>query len=308
MNNNANKTLIFVFALLLCLSAVGSCFALYTIDATPITITLTATPPTTCEHNYTEEITTPATCTNDGEKTFTCSLCNNSYTETIEATGHNFGNNNVCSGCGGSMLYLKPTANWLKASARFAAYFYNSTDITWVDMADSDNDGYYEVIAPAGYTGVIFCRMNPSNTTNNWENKWNQTGDLTINPSTPYNFNCNWYVSKTDLETAESKTLYLLPNKNWYADGARFAAYFYINGTNTNRWVPMTDTDGDGYYEVIIPDGYTSVIFCRMNPNATDNNWNNKWNQTGDLTIPTDGTNCYTLDTDSWDTGKWSTN
>ena len=46
---------------------------------------------TQCEHNYTSKVTTEATCTKDGVKTFTCSVCNDSYTEAIAATGkHNY--------------------------------------------------------------------------------------------------------------------------------------------------------------------------------------------------------------------------
>ena len=44
-----------------------------------------------CEHNYTSKVTTEATCTKDGVKTFTCSVCKDSYTEAIAATGkHNY--------------------------------------------------------------------------------------------------------------------------------------------------------------------------------------------------------------------------
>ena len=41
------------------------------------------------EHTYTESTTTEATCTEVGEKTFTCD-CGDTYTEPIEATGHNY--------------------------------------------------------------------------------------------------------------------------------------------------------------------------------------------------------------------------
>lgn len=41
------------------------------------------------EHNYVEAITKEATCTEAGEKTFTCE-CGDSYTEEITATGHVF--------------------------------------------------------------------------------------------------------------------------------------------------------------------------------------------------------------------------
>ena len=99
---------------------------------------------------------------------------------------------------------------------------------------------------------------------------------------------------------------YLKPNSNWLIDGARFAVYCFGNG---NKWVNMTDTDGDGYYEVVLPEGYPNVIFCRMNPSNTANDWNYKWNQTADLTVPTDGSNCYTVKEGTWDKGggTWST-
>ena len=100
--------------------------------------------------------------------------------------------------------------------------------------------------------------------------------------------------------------LYLTPNSNWTQANARFAAYFFGNG---EKWVDMTDGDGDGIYEVAVPSGYPNVIFCRMNPSASANNWNNKWNQTGDLTIPTDGKNRFTVKSGTWDgaTTTWST-
>lgn len=105
------------------------------------------------------------------------------------------------------------------------------------------------------------------------------------------------------------KTLYLKPNANWVKDNARFAAYFF-GGTPGEIWVSMTAV-GDGTYEAHLPEGYDygcNVIFCRMNPSTAANNWNNKWNQTSDLTSPTDGKNLYTVKDDTWDNGggTWS--
>ena len=101
-------------------------------------------------------------------------------------------------------------------------------------------------------------------------------------------------------------TLYLTPNANWKVDNARFAAYFFGNG---EKWVSMTYNSDLGVYEVEVPAGYPNVIFCRMNPNASANNWNNKWNQTADLTVPTNGTNHYTVKEGTWDKGggTWGT-
>ena len=108
---------------------------------------------------------------------------------------------------------------------------------------------------------------------------------------------------------ATDSVLYLVPNSNWKADGARFAAYFFNNSGNT--WASMTDKDADGVYEVNIPVGYKAgenVIFCRMNPGSAANTWSNKWNQTEDLVIPTDGKNLYTVKDGTWDKGggSWS--
>ena len=103
------------------------------------------------------------------------------------------------------------------------------------------------------------------------------------------------------------KVLYLQPSSNWKVDNARFAAYFFGNG---ETWADMTLVEGEtDIYSVDAPAGYPNVIFCRMNPNATANNWNNKWNQTADLKVPTDGTNLYTVKDNTWDNGggTWST-
>ena len=101
-------------------------------------------------------------------------------------------------------------------------------------------------------------------------------------------------------------TIYMKPNANWKDAGARFAAYFFEGDANT--WVSLTDADGDGVYECSVPAGYSNLIFTRMNPSSSDNNWDNRWNQTSDLKIPSDGTNLYTVKEGTWDNGggTWS--
>ena len=117
-----------------------------------------------------------------------------------------------------------------------------------------------------------------------------------------------FYTNYVEPAQPSGLTLYLQPNANWKIDGARFAAYFFGAG---DTWVDMTLVEGEtDIYSVEVPAGYPNVIFCRMNPNTTDNNWNNnnKWNQTGDLKVPADGTNLYTVKESTWDNGggTWS--
>ena len=113
-------------------------------------------------------------------------------------------------------------------------------------------------------------------------------------------------VTQTGVTMTGGEVLYLKPNSNWTKDGARFACYFFGTG---NTFASMTKCENDpGYYKVTVPSGsWTNVIFCRMNGSNTTNNWNNKWNQTGDLTY--DGTkNLFTVPDGAWDgsTSGWS--
>ena len=120
---------------------------------------------------------------------------------------------------------------------------------------------------------------------------------------------------KTPGDIEYTSVVYLKPNANWKQDGARFAAYFYREGM---QWVDMTDEDGDEIYECEVPEGTSRVIFCRMNPDVAENRWNSEtdteetkalWNQSADLKLPIDDTNCYTIAEDAWDKGEgsWST-
>ena len=106
------------------------------------------------------------------------------------------------------------------------------------------------------------------------------------------------------------KVIYLKPNSNWTQSNARFAIYVW-GGTAGEKWVSMTASDTAGVYQAYLPEGYDygcNIIFCRMNPSTTANNWNNKWNQTSDLKTPTDGKNMYTVKDGTWDKGggTWS--
>lgn len=104
--------------------------------------------------------------------------------------------------------------------------------------------------------------------------------------------------------------IYLNPNIWDAADATEYYAAYFFGGESGDAWMKMT-LDGT-YYSCEVPSGnYSSVIFTRNGSNTTG--WGNHvWNQTEDLTIPTDGKNCFTVT--SWDGGKegksagtWST-
>ena len=104
--------------------------------------------------------------------------------------------------------------------------------------------------------------------------------------------------------------VYLIIDPQWKSDGARFAAYFW--GGSGEKWESMTAVSGqENMYTCTIPSGRTSVIFCRMNGGTSTNSWDNKWNQTIDLSL-SDGhmftiTNPWNSSNDNKATGSWST-
>ncbi len=202
----------------------------------------------------------------------------------------------------GYKLYFNNLANWTKVYAHIWANEGEDLGLTaseWpgrelTETEELDGVTYYVFQLPATATGktvnVVFN-----------DGAGSQTKDLA--GVAEGNLFFDNYVEPV---APSEVVLYLQPNANWNLDGARFAAYFFNNG---ETWVDMTLVEGEtNIYAVTVPAGFEDVIFCRMNPGAAANNWNNKWNQTDDLKVPTDGTNLYTVTEDTWDKGggEWS--
>ena len=105
-----------------------------------------------------------------------------------------------------------------------------------------------------------------------------------------------------NVSSGEIDKLYFITSTTWSASSPRYAAYFFGAGDN---WVDMTE-HSSGVYVCDKLTEYPSVIFCRMDPTKSENNWNNRWNQTADLKIPLDK-DTYKYDDGNWDkgTGEW---
>ena len=177
---------------------------------------------------------------------------------------------------GGGIVYFNPNG-WMTVYSG-GSDISNTEAGTYDFYFDYANKRLYMVTAGADYTTVA---------------------EQTVNGEEP----------KQEEPEVTAKVVYLKPNSNWTQSNARFAAYFW-GGTTGEKWVSMTAV-GDGTYEAHLPEGYDygcNIIFCRMNPSTSANNWNNKWNQTSDLKTPTDGKNLYTIANGAWDkgSGTWS--
>lgn len=114
---------------------------------------------------------------------------------------------------------------------------------------------------------------------------------------------------------SETKTYYFMPNDNWKSDGARFAAYVHnsTKGDNNGSWYNMSYDEALSCYSftLTVSDGYNEVIFCRMKGSPKENKWKNCLQQvpasySGYVSLPTDGKNCYELNSDG-NGGSWIT-
>ena len=89
-------------------------------------------------------------------------------------------------------------------------------------------------------------------------------------------------------------------------DVTKFAIY-YFNDTQ-NGWTDFMTPVEENVYTATIPAGMTTVIFTRQNKDADEPNWDNRWSQTKNKTIPTDE-NLFTITSGgrTWDCdGEWS--
>ena len=205
-------------------------------------------------------------------------------------------------------MYLKPNSNWMSNSARFAMYTWGSpAGDVWVNMIEVDGNVYRGVV-PYNATGFKYVRMNPATTENNWNAgvKWNETSDLGV----PKN-NDLYTIAEGAWDNGSGShstyfPVYLSPGV-WSADNARFTVYAWKDQGKTNTWINMIKAKSNSsYYVALLPEGYEDFKFVRMNPNATENNWNDgvKWNECSNLTRPTDTKVLYKIS--GWNGGSWS--
>ena len=97
------------------------------------------------------------------------------------------------------------------------------------------------------------------------------------------------------------KTIYLVPN-DWALDNA--ALFIYSWGGAADIAGKMTKVS-DNLYSYVIGNN-TNCLFVRQSSTLGDQiNWNQNWNQTGDLAIPADK-NCYTITGWGATDGTWS--
>lgn len=131
--------------------------------------------------------------------------------------------------------------------------------------------------------------------------QWVDEDGIKVSTTNPYTFNL---TGNTTLKAEFSKptTVYLKPSSAWKEHNAHFAIYAW---GKTNSWVEMAAVDCEGdYYKANVPAGFSDFAFVRLRPAGADgysstnggHNWDNKWDQTGNLSVQANGKNMYDID------------
>lgn len=107
--------------------------------------------------------------------------------------------------------------------------------------------------------------------------------------------------------------IYFKVSSKWKEANPRFAVYCF-GGSEGEEWIDCTlapnETKETGIYTVTLEaDKWETIILARMNPGTTENNWDNKWNQSADLKAADATGNYYVITGEDWDkpAGEWQT-
>lgn len=163
--------------------------------------------------------------------------------------------------------------------------------------------------------------------------KWGESVALTATPKSGYSFS-GWYTDlgctqpytdnykNNSLTTVikanttvyakfeQKRVLYLQLNSAWKTSNARYAAYVWTSGKE--QWFDLSQEDGDVYRVELTAEAtsWSNIIFVKMKPNTTGNNWDNKDAQTEDLKIQPQSANtdCFKItgnQSEGKATGTW---
>ena len=178
-------------------------------------------------------------------------------------------------------LYLKPGV-WTADNAWFAAWVWGSSSSgAWYKFEDTDGDLVYEAEVPADSTSAKFVRKEPTSSTLDWNNVWNDSGDQTISG------NC-YTVNGWDVAGSWSTYTYTEPVYVIAGDSETVFGTTWDPANSANKMTKNTDS---GLYEKV----YTDIAAgTTINFKVTDGSWTNSW---GDSST-TDGNYAVTVSED----------
>lgn len=163
-------------------------------------------------------------------------------------------------------VYLLPNGNWTQGNAWFAAYYFEGEANGWVKLSGPDANGYYKGTIPAGYSGLIFTRMNPSASALDWGSKWDQTVDL----STPITNNVYFAVKDGDWNNAGGTWAAVPKTSTYTVAGSAGLCGSNWTPTDTNNNMELKDGLWTKTYTNVPADTYEFKV-------VKDHSWDSAW-------------------------------
>lgn len=173
------------------------------------------------KHDYVETVTKEPTCTEEGEKTYTCE-CGESYTEKIPMTEHHYGDDDICTDCGQSNPnhihdYKPYRLNVSPTNVQFKNSSYSKSDATAWHLTQSTAE--YDEYACA-----------------NFHNGYNRKGDLTLT--------CDLILPEEYEGTIDYPYYY---NVNYTQNRTyKYCTVFYVNNSLLYKFTSYSDSTGAG--------------------------------------------------------------
>lgn len=178
---------------------------------------------------------------------------------------------------------IKFKANTWNAFGRYYSIWYKrpgtSTEY-YSNAASYTSDGVYELYVPSAVSNVTF-RRTATNVSGQTSGAYDQSvAGGTIQGSYEY-------LYETTSNTAGRWLRYVYLDikdfTDWGTSSAKFAVYYFVNDFN-NGFSTFMQHLNKTQYRVTIPVGYNNIIFTRHDSSALTPTWDNKWNQSVDVT------------------------
>ncbi|MBR2368922.1 MAG: CotH kinase family protein [Paludibacteraceae bacterium] len=188
---------------------------------------------------------------------------------------------------GTARLYFNMNAiNWWISSSgnNNFAYFFNSSSNTWSAHAVNYSGNTYYVTIPKGSWTTVILTRNNTTTSPSWDNKWNQTGNITLSSTSNYissfsenSTSASWgtaikptsaaslIASSTPVEVGDNVTLTPSLTSNQTINDIKSTTYTISPNTGATISDNTFTATEAGEYTVTAtitynPDGYSSLI------------------------------------------------
>lgn len=143
-------------------------------------------------------------------------------------------------------MYFKPNIHWKSDNARFAVYFWKSSNTSeniWRSLTHIGNDIYTCQTPGESYDRAIICRMNPNTVDNNFDKDvtWNQTNDLYIDHNSIAGKNL-YTITKADAGNMSGEI------GEWHTHWETFAPTYTVTLEKTTYGKYAVELNGQKYY------------------------------------------------------------